>query len=57
MGSFQTLLGRFLEAGGFIIKYKRRRIYNQIQKEAQLDKRIEIRTPLIIMRRHKGLAL
>ena len=23
-------------------------IYNQIQKEAQLDKRIEIRTPLII---------
>ena len=53
MGSFETLLGRFLEAGGRISfevfkKIWVTTIYNQIQKEAQLDKRIEIRTPLII---------
>ena len=45
--------GRFLEAGGRISfevfeKIWVTTIYNQIQKEAQLDKRIEIRTPLII---------
>ena len=53
MGSFETLLGRFLEAGGRISfevfeKIWVTTIYNQIQKEAQLGRRIEIRKPLII---------
>ena len=53
MGSFETLLGRFLEAEWRISfevleKISVTIIYNQIQKEAQLGKQIEIRKPLII---------